>query len=326
MAYPRTLTALLLALAATGCVSQRHADDLQTRWRMSNEQLIELRVQLEEKQALVDAMQDQAHAQDAGLADRARNAEAERDRLAAALDEAEKQLRSIGTGPILEAELDLALNKLAATNPGLMSYDPALGMVKFSSDLTFDLGSTDLSTAAAASLAKFARILQSPNANGYTACIVGHTDNVPIKKPDTRAKHPTNWHLSVHRAIAVKDALVDAGVPADRLGVAGYGPERPIAANARKGSQANRRVEIYLIRSDHAGVIGRAQPGNYTDLLAADTLAEPDPIPEPTPPAIKPAPAPPKPMTPITAKPEPKPEPETPTKTPDPGPGIDMFK
>ena len=76
--------------------------------------------------------------------------------------------------------------------------------------------------------------------------MVGHTDNMPISKPDTRAKHPTNMHLSTHRAISVRDALVADGITANRVQVAGYGEFRPVAENGTRGSATNRRVEIFL--------------------------------------------------------------------------------
>jgi hypothetical protein len=53
-------------------------------------------------------------------------------------------------------------------------------------------------------------------------------------------------HLSVHRAIAVRDALVGDGVAPARFSVMGYGEYRPVAANGRNGSPENRRVEVFL--------------------------------------------------------------------------------
>ncbi|NCF41171.1 MAG: OmpA family protein, partial [Planctomycetia bacterium] len=61
-----------------------------------------------------------------------------------------------------------------------------------------------------------------------------------------RAKHPTNMHLSTHRAISVRDALVKDGIAANRVQVAGYGEFRPVAENGKRGSATNRRVEIFL--------------------------------------------------------------------------------
>jgi chemotaxis protein MotB len=76
--------------------------------------------------------------------------------------------------------------------------------------------------------------------------IVGHTDDVPIGKPQTRELHPTNVHLSVHRSISVRSALVSAGVEPVRIQVAGYGEYRPVIENRPGGTPENRRVEVYL--------------------------------------------------------------------------------
>jgi hypothetical protein len=54
-------------------------------------------------------------------------------------------------------------------------------------------------------------------------------------------------HLSAHRSISVRDALVGDGVSANRFMVAGYGEFRPIAENTSKGNADNRRVEVFLV-------------------------------------------------------------------------------
>ena len=89
-----------------------------------------------------------------------------------------------------------------------------------------------------------ARILASSELAEFEAIVIGHTDATPITKPETLEKHPTNWHLSVHRAIAVKDVLVKAGLPATRLGVMGYADNRPVGDNPAQ----NRRVEVFVVR------------------------------------------------------------------------------
>jgi outer membrane protein OmpA-like peptidoglycan-associated protein len=70
--------------------------------------------------------------------------------------------------------------------------------------------------------------------------IEGHTDN---------AGDPAeNRKESLERAAAVKDALVQAGVPADRITVEGIGPDRPIAPNdTEEGRTKNRRIELSIV-------------------------------------------------------------------------------
>ncbi len=239
-------TWMILAVAAMlslGCVAQREADDLKTLYRNSQEQVVELQERLAEAQARIAALMGEAGSESDALA----SAIAERDRLQAALADAEERLRNAGA-VALPAELDDALSQLAGANPQLMSYDAERGMVKLRSDLTFALGSADVSAGATNTLGSLARIFNSPAAAQYEVRVVGHTDNVPIKNVGTRAKHPTNWHLSVHRAISVMQVLGKAGVPQNRMSVAGYGEHQPVVANpAAGGAEANRRVELFLV-------------------------------------------------------------------------------
>jgi chemotaxis protein MotB len=148
----------------------------------------------------------------------------------------------------LPPALDQALKDFAAQYPGQVTYDPARGMVKFGSDLLFDLGKTTIRQNATEALGAFAEIVASQAAANFDVIVVGHTDNVPIVRKETKQRHPTNWHLSVHRAISVMSALSKSGVGSSRMGVLGYGEHRPIVSNpTRGGNQANRRVELYLV-------------------------------------------------------------------------------
>lgn len=72
--------------------------------------------------------------------------------------------------------------------------------------------------------------------------IAGHTDN--IGQPEA------NRALSLKRAEAVMNYLIQTGVSADRLEAIGYGPDRPIVSNddERDGRQINRRTEIEIIK------------------------------------------------------------------------------
>lgn len=151
-------------------------------------------------------------------------------------------------GPALPASLDSALKRLADHHPGLISYDSNRGTVKWKSDLLFGLGSDVVKDTSRSSLRDFAEVIKSAVAEEFEVIVVGHTDNRPIVRPTTKSKHPTNWHLSAHRAISVSYELAQAGYPTNRIGVMGYGSNRPVADNASEsGASQNRRVEIYLI-------------------------------------------------------------------------------
>ena len=71
----------------------------------------------------------------------------------------------------------------------------------------------------------------------WTLKVEGHTDNVG---GDAR-----NLDLSTRRAAAVRAALVDRGLAADRLSAGGYGAAQPRETNATIAGRArNRRVEL----------------------------------------------------------------------------------
>lgn len=149
----------------------------------------------------------------------------------------------------LPPALNTALLKFAEENPELAEYDEKNGMVKLKSDLTFPPGSATVGQDAAATLAKLVQILKSPDAEQFHVYIAGHTDDMPIGKPSTRRRHPTNWYLSVHRAVGVQKTLAEAGLDPDRIAVLGFGEYHPVEPNKpnKKGNRANRRVEIWIV-------------------------------------------------------------------------------
>jgi chemotaxis protein MotB len=150
--------------------------------------------------------------------------------------------------PKLPADLDAKLKQFADAHPSEVSYDAVSGTIKWKGDLMFPPGSDVVKQTSANSIALFSEIIKSDAATGFEVIVAGHTDNTPIGKPSTRAKHPTNWHLSSHRAIAVGNTLRKSGYPADRISVMGCGEYRPVADNATPaGKSTNRRVEIYLV-------------------------------------------------------------------------------
>ena len=268
-------TSLLGVLAAVmlagGCVSQQQYDQLQAAYRASQEQVVEAQSRLAECQQRLDMI---AHS-----GDEVALLMAERDRLAAdlntwalnykKLEDAYRELAGRTGEVLLTPEMDRALRNFAKAHGDLVTYDAALGMIKFRSDLTFALGSADVKGSAKATLATLAGLLNDDAAAEYDVKVVGHTDNVPIRRAETRQKHPTNWHLSVHRAIAVRNALQSAGVKGERTSVAGFGEYWPIVTNTPGGAEANRRVEIFLVA---------ARPKDM--LTAPEAPAATDPAPD----------------------------------------------
>src|SRR5262249_4657089 len=107
---------------------------------------------------------------------------------------------------------------------------------------------------AQAALDALSKILTSGAASAYQVVIEGHTDSQKIANPTTLKNHPTNRHLSAHRAISVIDELGKMGVPSDRMLAAGWGEFHPaVQNNANGNTPANRRVEIFLAKATSTG-------------------------------------------------------------------------
>jgi chemotaxis protein MotB len=178
----------------------------------------------------------------------------------------EDALKNMGAGAALPAPVTNALSEFATQNPDLVDFDSARGIVKFKSDLTFALGSADLTDKARGAIGRFAQILNSDAARSFELMVAGHTDNTPVSLPQTKARHPDNWFLSSHRAISVASALMSSQVSPQRVGVTGYGEQRPIASNgAAEGKAQNRRVEVMILPSTVRNAVlagSRANPRN----------------------------------------------------------------
>jgi outer membrane protein OmpA-like peptidoglycan-associated protein len=99
----------------------------------------------------------------------------------------------------------------------------------------FDFNKATLKPEARPALAPVAKLLQSDPTLRLT--IEGHTDDVGPQE--------FNLKLSEERAAAVMEALVAAGIPRERLSVAGFGSNKPIGDNGTsEGRARNRRIEL----------------------------------------------------------------------------------
>jgi chemotaxis protein MotB len=131
--------------------------------------------------------------------------------------------------------------------PGF-EFDPQTGVSRFSQDVLFNSGSDEIRPEAVALLSEFAKILNTGEASQLNVLVAGHTDNQPVKKASTKAKHPNNWYLSAHRSIAVVEELKKHGLRENRMGQAGYAEFQPRVTGKSKDAMAsNRRVEIYVL-------------------------------------------------------------------------------
>jgi outer membrane protein OmpA-like peptidoglycan-associated protein len=155
-------------------------------------------------------------------ADKARAAAAESDRLR---QQAEKE------------KADLRGQLLQQLNAVLATRDTARGLIASMSDVLFKTGSFELLSGARERLAKVSGIVIAHP--GLKLEVEGHTDSV--------GGDEYNQQLSEKRAGAVRDYLVQQGIPADSIVSRGLGKTQPVASNdTPDGRQQNRRVELVL--------------------------------------------------------------------------------
>jgi chemotaxis protein MotB len=246
------ITAVLFALPmlAGGCVDQGQYDQMLMANRSLKEQMVTLEQDRDEAKANLDTVRQslsKVSSELNGLKIKYSIADADLSKISGDYDGLMKRIGSLDFGPLPEG-LSRDLEQLASQNSSVLTFDSKKGMLRFASDFTFASGSADLTSSASSSLSSLAKILNSPTASNFEVRIVGHTDNVPVSRPETKRNHPTNWHLSVHRSISVANALTSDGITPTRLQVAGCGEYRPVVPNPSKGgAEQNRRVEIFLV-------------------------------------------------------------------------------
>ena len=113
------------------------------------------------------------------------------------------------------------------------------GMVVTLGDVLFDSGQARLLADGSNSMVKIANVFRdNPQRK---ALIEGYTDSV--------GGADANYALSERRASAVMSALINLGVPAERLSMKAHGEEQPVASNSTAaGRQLNRRVEVLFMQ------------------------------------------------------------------------------
>jgi len=118
----------------------------------------------------------------------------------------------------------------------------------FQSEVLFATGSAELGEPGQRQMKRLAEALKDVSARipgdiDWVLRIDGHTDRRPIR---TR-EFPSNWELSVARALSIVRFLIAEGIPARRLIAAGFGEYHPLdPANTPAAWQRNRRIEMRL--------------------------------------------------------------------------------
>ena len=106
-------------------------------------------------------------------------------------------------------------------------------------DLNFETGSTKLTPESRATVDTLVMVLKAYPA--VRVALEGYTDNT--------GDPAANRKLSLDRADAVKDLMVNGGIPESRITSAGFGQDRPIAPNdTEQGRARNRRLELVVVK------------------------------------------------------------------------------
>ncbi len=147
------------------------------------------------------------------------------------------------TGPVLQIE---------QTDRGVLLVLP--------STVLFEVGQSSFREAAARPyLDRLADLVTRKSAK--RVAIEGHTD--------ADGSAALNDALSKARATAVADAMVARGVARERLDIAGYSFNRPVASNATdEGKRLNRRVEMIVLDETVANITGGEPPGAFESAYA----------------------------------------------------------
>jgi len=77
--------------------------------------------------------------------------------------------------------------------------------------------------------------------------VAGHTDNLALSKA-LQKSYADNKGLSLARADNARQAMVNGGMPTERIKAVGLADSRPVASNAtEQGRQKNRRLELIIV-------------------------------------------------------------------------------
>lgn len=242
----------LLLMLTNGCVSEQDYNDLKFQNDTQRRRIAELESQLQATTLELDQLKRQLDSsagrsgiEISSMQQKVASLEEELRKKKALIASMQQQLLH---GTQLPVELSTMLEDFAKGSD-MITYDSSRGIVKFKSDLLFEKGSDVVAPSAVEAVKSLCKILNTEQGKEFDIIIAGHTDDLRIGRPETLAKHPTNWHLSAHRSISVLNVMTGGGTDNERLSARGFGEFRPVAPNEpnKKGNPVNRRVEIYIV-------------------------------------------------------------------------------
>lgn len=128
-------------------------------------------------------------------------------------------------------------------------------MISLSEKLIFKEGQADLPAEALPVLDTIAGMLRPIN---NKIRLIGHTNATPSTNP----AYPTNWELSLARAMSVSRYLMNAGIAPERFIVSGQGEYAPVFPNDTEEHKAlNARVDIIIVYQVESNLVTLSSPG-----------------------------------------------------------------
>lgn len=268
-----SLTVFALCLGTTGCVTAKKYEALEAELAKTQGELGKSQGEVKDLNVALEETRRQILALDARIAEQQQAIELTQEALAAAETRANDAETSLSEAikdksKLKESveEMTLALAELkrqrAQAEARLAVYRSVLAKFKemidngklkvklvdgrmvlqLQTDILFSSGSAKLSEVGITTIQQVGKLLSEIPDRRFQ--VEGHTDNVPI----STKTYPSNWELASARSINVVTAMVEAGMPANRLSAAAYADTRPTHSNdTEEGRAQNRRIDIVLV-------------------------------------------------------------------------------
>ncbi|MBW4024870.1 MAG: OmpA family protein [Proteobacteria bacterium] len=141
-------------------------------------------------------------------------------------------------------ELEALLQPLTSAHEVTIEATPLTLTISLNAEVLFDTGRAALLPAAGrllGSVAHSLRTLPEP----FSIQLDGYTDDQPI----ATAQFPSNWSLSVERAVSVVQLFADQGIDGKRLSAEGFAEYAPVAPNDTNDGRAKNRRVVIVIRA-----------------------------------------------------------------------------
>lgn len=199
-----------------------------------------------QERSAADAARAQAEAARLAALAQQQSAQQEADRARLAAQQADLQRQQADAARMQAENEKTALRERLRQQLNLIleTRESARGLIVNISDVLFDTAKYTLKPGAREKMAKVSGILLAYP--GLKIQVEGHTDSV--------GSDDYNMNLSRQRAGAVRDYLVQQGVPGGMVTSTGFGEAQPVATNdTAAGRQQNRRVEL-VVSGDPIGV------------------------------------------------------------------------